>query len=69
MEGEALRVRLRSEFEMNFVEANAWHLQIGERGEMTRVAECVVQDAQPADWFMQRIEDWSFAHLPIEDKM
>jgi len=26
-------------------------------------------DSQPAASFMQRIEDWFFAHLPIENEM
>jgi len=69
VESEALNARVRDAFGTDFAEANAWHLQIDERGEVTWVTEDVVLDSQPADSFMQRIKDWFFAHLPMEHKM
>ncbi|HSQ70012.1 MAG TPA: phospholipase D family protein [Steroidobacteraceae bacterium] len=69
VESEALNARVRTAFEPDFAEANAWHLKIDERGEVVWVSEDVVLRSQPADSFMQRIEDWFLAHLPLEDKM
>jgi putative cardiolipin synthase len=69
IESESLNARVRTAFEKDFAEANAWHLEIDERGEVVWVAEGVVLTSQPADSFMQRIEDWFLAHLPLEDKM
>jgi putative cardiolipin synthase len=69
VESEALNARVRMAFEPDFAEANAWRLRIDERGEVVWVAEGVVLTSQPADSFMQRIEDWFLAHLPLEDKM
>jgi putative cardiolipin synthase len=69
VESEALNARVRTAFEPDFAEANAWHLKIGERGQVVWVSEGVVLTSQPADSYMQRIEDWFLAHLPLEDKM
>ena len=69
IESEPLNARVRTAFETDFAEANAWHLEIDEHGDVTWVAEGIVLTSQPADSFMQRIEDWFLAHLPLEDKM
>ena len=44
-------------------------LQIDEDGNVIWVSGDVVLTSQPAQSFMQRIEDWFFMHLPIEDEM
>jgi putative cardiolipin synthase len=69
VESEALNARVRSAFEPNFDLANAWELEYDEHGRVIWVSDGVVLDSQPAGSFMQRIEDWFFAHLPIEGKM
>lgn len=69
IESEALNARVRRAFAPDFDLANAWELQYDERGSVIWVSDGIVLDAQPAASFMQRIEDWFFAHLPIEDKM
>ena len=65
----ALNERVRSVLEPDFLQVNAWSLQFDDRGHVIWVAEENVQSTQPAASFMQRIEDWFFAHLPIEDQM
>ena len=69
VESEALNTKVRTAFEQDFEQANAWELEYDEQGKVNWVSGDVVLDAQPAVSFMQRIEDWFFAHLPIEGKM
>jgi putative cardiolipin synthase len=69
VESEALNARVRKAFAQDFDRANAWELQYDEQGRIHWVSDEIVLDAQPAASFMQRIEDWFFAHLPIEGKM
>jgi putative cardiolipin synthase len=66
---EALNAKVRSMVERDFSQANAWHLRFDEEGYVIWVSENVVLTSQPAESFMQRIEDWFFMHLPIEDEM
>jgi putative cardiolipin synthase len=66
---ESLNTEVRSMVERDFSQANAWHLRFDEDGNVIWVSENVVLTSQPADSFMQRIEDWFFMHLPIEDEM
>ena len=69
VESEALNATVRSAFEPNFEQANAWELEYDARGKVIWVSGDVVLDAQPATSFMQRIEDWFFALLPLEDEL
>jgi len=48
---------------------NAWSLRISETGEVQWVSDEEVLNHQPTHSFMQQIEDWFFALLPIEDEM
>ena len=66
---EALNAKVRSMVERDFSQENAWHLQYDEDGNVIWVSGTVVLTSQPAGTFMQRIEDWIFMHLPIEDEM
>jgi len=66
---ESLNAGVRSMVERDFSQANAWHLRFDEGGNVIWVSENVVLTSQPAESFMQRIEDWLFMHLPIEDEM
>lgn len=54
---------------VDFLPQNAWHLRRSEAGNLQWVSDVEVLDSQPAASFMQRIEDWFFAILPLEDEM
>jgi putative cardiolipin synthase len=69
VDSEALNRRLRDDLEPDFLGANAWSLQFDEAGEVVWVSDTVTVTEQPAGSYMQRIEDWFFAHLPIEEQM
>ena len=66
---EELNEAVRAAFAPDFAERNAWRLQFDADGRVVWVAEGTVLRSQPADSWMQRIEDWFLAHLPIEDQM
>lgn len=66
---EELNSAVRARFEPDFDEANAWRLQFDANDRIVWVSNDVVLTSQPSASFMQRIEDWFLAHLPIEDKM
>ena len=69
VKSEELNAQIRSQVERDFTQANAWHLQFSEEGNIVWVSDDMVLDSQPAASFMQRLEDWFFMHLPIEDEM
>ena len=66
---EALNADVRSIVERDFSQENSWDLQFDDGGNVIWVSGNVVLTSQPAESFMQRIEDWFFMHLPIEDEM
>ncbi|MBW2613128.1 MAG: phospholipase D family protein, partial [Deltaproteobacteria bacterium] len=66
---EALNAEVRSIVERDFSQENSWDLQFDDDGNVIWVSGNVVLTSQPAESFMQRIEDWFFMHLPIEDEM
>ena len=53
---------------LDFLLRNAWSLRFTERGHVQWVSDDQVLDSQPAQSYMQRIEDWFFALLPIENE-
>jgi putative cardiolipin synthase len=69
VESEALNAQVRTAFAPDFELANVWRLQFDADGDVVRVSDGVMLESQPAASFMQRIEDWLFAHLPIEGRM
>jgi putative cardiolipin synthase len=69
VEGKELNERLREVLMRDFSLANAWHLQLDEDGRVIWVSDHTTLTAQPAATFMQRIEDWFFALLPLEDEL
>ena len=69
VQSEELNAQIRSLVERDFSQANAWHLKLNDKGHVVWVSDGVVLESQPARSFMQRIEDWFFMHLPIEDEM
>jgi putative cardiolipin synthase len=66
---EALNAQVREAVDGDFGLQNAWRLELGENGHVYWVSDETRLDSQPAASFMQRIEDWFFAHLPIEKEM
>ncbi len=66
---EALNAQVREAVNGDFDTRNAWRLELGENGHVYWVSAEERLDSQPAASFMQRIEDWFFAHLPIENEM
>lgn len=69
IESPTLNAELRDAIDPDFERANAWQLQLDERGDIDWVSDTQVLEEQPAASTMQRIEDWFFAHLPIEDEL
>ena len=69
VESEAFNARVREAVETDYQQANAWHLQFEKDGKVVWVSDEKTLTSQPAASFMQRIEDWFFAHLPIEEEM
>lgn len=60
---------LREQTDPDFSTTNAWRLRFDDEGRVVWVSDTEVRNSQPADSYMQRIEDWLFAHLPIEAEM
>jgi putative cardiolipin synthase len=69
IESQELSEVVRQAVEPDFKPANAWRLQLNEQGSVLWVSDNRTLTTQPAASFMQRIEDWFFRHLPIEDKL
>ncbi|MDH4072307.1 MAG: phospholipase D family protein, partial [Gammaproteobacteria bacterium] len=69
MESPALNAALRADVAPDFELTNAWALQFDENGNVLWVSNEVTLTSQPAMSTLQRIEDWFFAHLPLEDEM
>jgi putative cardiolipin synthase len=69
VESKGLNSEIRAVMEPDFQTKNAWYLQRDEDGEVIWVSDDETLTAQPASSFMQRIEDWFFAHMPIEDEL
>jgi putative cardiolipin synthase len=66
---EAFNSRVRSAVDVDFSGDNAWRLELQEDGSVHWVANEVRLTAQPALSTMQRIEDWFFSLLPLEDEL
>jgi putative cardiolipin synthase len=64
-----LNAALREAVERDFADGNAWSLRFDSEGRVNWVSGEDVLAAQPADSTLQRIEDWFFAQLPIEDEL
>jgi len=69
VESETLNARIRDAFEPDFSSGNAWQLFLDENGGVTWVSRGEVLTVQPAQSFMQNIEDWFLSLLPIEQEM
>jgi putative cardiolipin synthase len=69
IESEALNAEVRKAVNPDFSKTNSWQLQIDEEGGVIWVSHDVTLTEQPAASMLQRIEDWFFSHLPIEDEL
>ena len=69
VESEGLNAALRADVEPDFAPTNAWRLKFDDEGRVVWRSDSEVLTSQPAGSVMQRIEDWLFAHLPIEAEM
>jgi len=69
IESRALNERMRIAVTPDFEHRNAWELSLVADGSVQWVSGDTILTRQPAASRMQRIEDWLFAHLPIEDEM
>ncbi len=69
IESEALNAEVRKAVTPDFSKTNAWQLELDEQGGVVWVSHDVTLTEQPAASMLQRIEDWFFSHLPIEDEL
>ena len=66
---DALNQELRAAVSPDFARTNAWELQLDDNGDVIWISDDEVLTRQPAASTLQRIEDWLFAHLPLEDEL
>jgi len=66
---EELAQQVHDAIFIDFLPQNSWHLRIAESGQVQWVSDEQELDHIPSQSFMQSIEDWFFAHLPIEGEM
>lgn len=69
IESEAFNAEVRSAVAVDFEAGNAWQLRQDESGAVTWVSGDEVLTAQPAASSMQRLEDWFFSLMPVEDEL
>jgi putative cardiolipin synthase len=69
IESEALNAEVRKAVTPDFSQTNAWQLELDEEGRVIWVSHDATLTEQPAASMLQRIEDWFFSHLPIEDEL
>jgi putative cardiolipin synthase len=69
IESEALNAEVRKAVTPDFSRTNAWQLELDEEEKVIWVSHDVTLTEQPAASMLQRIEDWFFSHLPIEDEL
>ena len=69
VESKELNAHVREVIERDYALANSWHVRLDGEGGIIWVADHKTLTEQPADSFMQRIEDWFFAILPVEEEM
>jgi putative cardiolipin synthase len=69
IESEALNAEVRKAVTPDFSKTNAWQLELDGNGNVIWVSDDVTLTSQPAASMLQRIEDWLFAHLPLEKEL
>lgn len=60
---------LRDLLTIDFLHRNAWYLRLDDEGRTNWVAGDITLKSQPAESFLQRLEDWLLSMLPIEEEM
>ncbi|MEH6569155.1 MAG: phospholipase D family protein [Halioglobus sp.] len=65
----ALNGRVRELIAHDFQLSNAWLLQQRDGGSIVWVGDSITHKEQPSDSTWQRLEDWFFGLLPIENEM
>ncbi len=60
---------VREAVDVDFAGANAWRLELQDGGQVNWVAGDTRLNSQPALSYMQRIEDWLFSLMPLEDEL
>lgn len=60
---------LRELLEIDFLQRNAWYLRLDDRGRTNWIADDIILTSQPAESFLQRLEDWLLGMLPIEGQL
>ena len=66
---ESINREVRSAVEVDFSGANAWQLELQPDGLVHWVADGQRLTAQPDASYMQRLEDWFFSLMPIEEEL
>ena len=66
---KSFNLTVRDAVDGDFSAANAWRLEMQDDGKVFWVSDDETLESQPATSFMQRIEDWFFSHLPLEDAL
>ncbi len=66
---EELAQQVHDAISVDFLPQNAWHLRIEESGQVQWVSDEQQLNHIPSQSYMQSIEDWFFARLPIEGEM
>jgi putative cardiolipin synthase len=69
IESAALNAEVRKAVTPDFSKTNSWQLELDEQDQVVWVSHDVTLTEQPAGSMLQRIEDWFFSHLPIEDEL
>ena len=66
---EVFNAKVRQALERDFSSKNAWRLQMQDDDKIVWVSDDRTLQSQPASSVMQRIEDWFFSHMPIENEL
>jgi putative cardiolipin synthase len=69
IESAALNAEVRKAVTPDFSKTNAWQLELDDGGDVVWVSHDITLTEQPAGSMLQRIEDWFFSILPIEDEL
>lgn len=69
IQSETLGQQVLDALNPDFLPRNAWHLSLADSGHVHWESDDESLDHQPAQSFMQQIEDWFFSRLPIEGEM
>jgi len=69
VQSRSLNQAVRAAIDVDFDRANAWQLELEANGAVVWRSDRETRTTIPAASLMQNLEDWFFAHLPIEQEM